>query len=168
MRKIKKKRRMMATFLLAVTGTLTIGVIRAESTVKPIDVCNAVDSRTNRQMTIRGLLTESKDMGLVLVDSTCPAATSGKNRMPSFILIENLSYLSAKEETQFNKELRDANLFQALLSGKLECRSDFIVNWKTDGDVVGNGYGVFGLCKCKLSQSRLVFFQKQQPSSNSK
>lgn len=135
---------------------------KAESQKESWDVCRAVSEKSGKGVLLRAMALPTRD-GLMLGDYTCPVAESRTSRTPAMILLKELTFVSESEEKLFEKSRRSGlrPFFQVLVKGDLDCRSDFKFHERDDGDIVaGNGFGSYGLAKCRLKNSVVLILRE--------
>jgi hypothetical protein len=125
-----------------------------------LDVCTAVAIRNHRTISIRGTGWNSPD-GLVIGDRTCPVAQHSTHEVPAMILLDHISFASAQDRSVLEKSPFSrrgvSDPFQIHARGALQCQTDFQFRLSDDGDIVaGNGYGPYGLIKCKLVNAEIL------------
>lgn len=112
-------------------------------------VCSVVHSRASGTITVRGLGIAGQD-GFILLDHTCPVASSADKSVPASIL------LSVPESPSGLRELintRSRDLHQVVATGEISC----IKKFELERDrLSGNGFDKYGLVPCKLVVNKVL------------
>lgn len=112
-------------------------------------VCTVVNGRASGILTVRGIGIAGRD-GFILLDHTCPVASSVRTSVPASIL------LSVPESPSGLRELintRSRDLHQVVATGEISC----IKKFELEKDrLSGNGFDKYGLVPCKLVVSRVL------------
>jgi len=128
-----------------------------------LDVCDCIDVKARDKAVVRGTAQFTRD-GLVLFDSTCPSAVTDKDRLPMLVLIDISGFFSETDQRLFNKKRsmpRPTAFFQVVAEGDLKCQVNFVYELADDGDLVqGNGFGSYGLIKCKVEKAKVLQFHE--------
>ena len=146
---------MRITWIVALT---LVGILIGSEEAVPTDVCEAVKLTHSRPQKVRGLgVTGEGDDSLVMVDYTCPVARSGAERVPAGIRVDVVSFASKEVRARF-QTLRPGQYLQLLVEGDLSCKAGLKIDISGTGDMLGNGYGTWGILKCKMDRANLVDF----------
>lgn len=127
-----------------------IGLLLLQMLGPGIDVCGAGAAKSPAEVVVRGTGTVWPKEGLVIFDYFCGGAARSE-ALPESILIGRPT-TPDHEIAEELAGLRDGDVFQMVVSGRLECRRPFLLRRSDDGDITnGNGFGALGLSRCRIN-----------------
>ena len=153
-----------STFAVAVSFVITprCSAQETQPATNSVDVCTAAaEAEAGKVISIRGTGWRSRE-GLVIGDRTCPLGRSSTTELPTMILIEGITFAAKADENLFEKiqlsrHGTSSEPLQVHALGEIQCRTPLQFQTSDDGDIVrGNGYGQYGLMKCRLVKTQII------------
>lgn len=140
-------------------ATILLQALFLYSGQNTVDVCSVSNIKSSQAVYLRGTGGKSPE-GPLLFDYTCPAGSGNDFVLPTVVLLGSPTFDSPELKERF-RLLSEKSIFQAIVSGRLECQKSFKIGKSDDGDIVyGNGYGPSSLYKCRMRESRFVMLHK--------